>query len=381
DAANVPEGTYWVTEEVMSALDDAIALAQAMVDDDTATAQGDIDDAIADLADAVDIFNDAKAEGTKVPAPLTYTVTFNSNGGSAVANQTIQSGSKATKPANPTKAGYTFGGWYSDDALKNAWDFNTAITKDTTLYAKWTSNGGGGGYFPSTPPTSPTPPAPPILTVPVNTVNATAGANNTASASIPDAVVADALAKALADAAAQGRAANTVAVTVNITVPQGTNSLSAVLSQDALKSLIAAGVNNLTINCGDSMPTVTLGLKALKSLQKQAVGDATIKIAAAPKLSKSAKKLVGDRPVFGTAASYVKRGKVRAITSVKGAGIVSIPYALRPGETPENVFGVSIDNKGNATRVKGSRYDAASGRIIIPITKLAPAYGVGFKAK
>ncbi|MEN6470004.1 MAG: hypothetical protein ABFC62_00900, partial [Clostridiaceae bacterium] len=57
DAANVPEGTYWVTEEIMSALDDAIALAQAMVDDDTATAQGDIDDAIADLADAVDIFN------------------------------------------------------------------------------------------------------------------------------------------------------------------------------------------------------------------------------------------------------------------------------------------------------------------------------------
>ncbi|MCE5235799.1 MAG: InlB B-repeat-containing protein, partial [Eubacteriales bacterium] len=143
DGTDVAIGANWVTEAVMDALNDAIDAAQAMVDDDTATAQGDIDDAIAALNGAVETFETAKADGTKVPAPLTYTVTFNSNGGSAVANQTIQSGSKATKPANPTKAGYTFGGWYSDDALKNAWDFNTAITKDTTLYAKWTSNGGG----------------------------------------------------------------------------------------------------------------------------------------------------------------------------------------------------------------------------------------------
>ena len=67
------------------------------------------------------------------------TVTFNSNGGSAVATQTVAHGSKATKPADPTKDGYTFEGWYSNSACTTAYDFNSAVTTDLTLYAKWTA--------------------------------------------------------------------------------------------------------------------------------------------------------------------------------------------------------------------------------------------------
>ena len=44
---------------------------------------------------------------------------------------------KKTKPANPTRETYEFEGWYTDEALSNPFDFDTAITKDTTLYAKW----------------------------------------------------------------------------------------------------------------------------------------------------------------------------------------------------------------------------------------------------
>ncbi|PYE60859.1 putative repeat protein (TIGR02543 family), partial [Aneurinibacillus soli] len=69
-----------------------------------------------------------------------YTVMFNSNGGSAVTSQTVAHGNQASKPTDPTKAGYTFGGWYSDAGLTNAFSFSTTITGDTTLYAKWTSN-------------------------------------------------------------------------------------------------------------------------------------------------------------------------------------------------------------------------------------------------
>ncbi|KAB7790641.1 Ig-like domain-containing protein [Bifidobacterium leontopitheci] len=77
-------------------------------------------------------------EALKEYAPkVDYTVTFNSNGGSTVASQTVESGSKATKPADPTKAGFTFGGWYKDAALKTLYDFNTAVTANITLYAKW----------------------------------------------------------------------------------------------------------------------------------------------------------------------------------------------------------------------------------------------------
>ncbi|QMV40697.1 InlB B-repeat-containing protein [Cohnella cholangitidis] len=69
-----------------------------------------------------------------------YTVTFNSNGGSTVSNQTVSHNNTATAPANPTKTGYTFGGWYTNAALSTAFTFTTAITGNTTLYAKWTLN-------------------------------------------------------------------------------------------------------------------------------------------------------------------------------------------------------------------------------------------------
>ena len=67
----------------------------------------------------------------------TYTVTFNSNGGSAVSSQIVNYNTVATKPADPTRAAYFFAGWYSDSGLMSAFNFSTAITADITLYAKW----------------------------------------------------------------------------------------------------------------------------------------------------------------------------------------------------------------------------------------------------
>ena len=72
---------------------------------------------------------------------VTYTVTFNSNGGSDVESQTVASGSKATEPAVPSKNGFVFIGWYSDTSLESAFNFDTAITANITLYAKWTPSG------------------------------------------------------------------------------------------------------------------------------------------------------------------------------------------------------------------------------------------------
>ena len=73
-----------------------------------------------------------------------YTVTFNTNGGSAVASQEVDEGGKATRPSNPTKTAdsqytYTFENWYKDSACTQLFDFNTAITANTTIFAKWTS--------------------------------------------------------------------------------------------------------------------------------------------------------------------------------------------------------------------------------------------------
>lgn len=71
--------------------------------------------------------------------PVTsYTVTFNSNEGSAVASQTVEDGDLALLPGEPTKEGYIFDGWYKEDILTTVWDFaNDVVTADVTLYAKW----------------------------------------------------------------------------------------------------------------------------------------------------------------------------------------------------------------------------------------------------
>ena len=70
-----------------------------------------------------------------------YTVTFNSKGGSAVnAITNVKKGSTITLPPNPTKDGFTFDGWYTDDnTFKNQFDATTPVTADITLYAKWTA--------------------------------------------------------------------------------------------------------------------------------------------------------------------------------------------------------------------------------------------------
>ncbi len=69
------------------------------------------------------------------------TVSFNSNGGSAVVDVNVVIGEKAMKPVDPTKEGYTFEGWYIEENLENVFDFdNQIITKSITLYAKWLKN-------------------------------------------------------------------------------------------------------------------------------------------------------------------------------------------------------------------------------------------------
>ena len=81
-----------------------------------------------------------------------YTVSFNANGKDATMpdSQRVKEGKTATEPADkPQLKGYTFGGWYTDEACTEAYGFSTPVTADMTLYAKWTKNavnpGGNGG--------------------------------------------------------------------------------------------------------------------------------------------------------------------------------------------------------------------------------------------
>ncbi|MCF7930801.1 MAG: InlB B-repeat-containing protein [Acholeplasmataceae bacterium] len=69
-----------------------------------------------------------------------YIITFNSNEGSEVAAVTQDYASIVTAPVEPTKEGYTFGGWYADSAFEVAYSFTTTPAEDIIVYAKWNIN-------------------------------------------------------------------------------------------------------------------------------------------------------------------------------------------------------------------------------------------------
>ena len=84
-----------------------------------------------------------KPQDTKLYArwtPIEYKVTFDSNGGSSVAQQNVDCGATVPQPKDPTWTGYDFKGWYADKALTVPWIFADDVMppNDMTLYAKWT---------------------------------------------------------------------------------------------------------------------------------------------------------------------------------------------------------------------------------------------------
>ena len=80
--------------------------------------------------------------------PAQFTVNFDSQGGSIVAEQSVEYDNLIQEPTVPTKEGYTFAGWYKEAACQNKWDFATEKmpANAVTLYAKWEANAYSVGF-------------------------------------------------------------------------------------------------------------------------------------------------------------------------------------------------------------------------------------------
>ncbi len=104
--------------------------------------------------DTGDVINDTTNTPEPNGTPVTVTYAYGALGGT-YATQIVQKGEKAIEPDVPSRQGYQFTDWYLDDTK---YDFNTAVTKDMTLTAKWTANsytitfdtGGGSAIAPIT---------------------------------------------------------------------------------------------------------------------------------------------------------------------------------------------------------------------------------------
>ena len=79
-----------------------------------------------------------RSTGGGSSASTTYTVKFDTDGGSEIDSIKVTKNKTLDEPTEPTKDGYKFGGWYTDTELTKAYDFDTKVTADFTLYAKWT---------------------------------------------------------------------------------------------------------------------------------------------------------------------------------------------------------------------------------------------------
>ena len=93
------------------------------------------------IGHASGVFSGTVTQPVKI-SKSSYNVTYDSNGGSNVSQESVEEESLIQKPADPTKEGYTFAGWYTDETFKTEWNFDTdkMPSKDITLYAKWNVN-------------------------------------------------------------------------------------------------------------------------------------------------------------------------------------------------------------------------------------------------
>ena len=94
------------------------------------------DAAMTNLASADDLEN-ITGKTTLYALYKNRTVHFESNGGTAVADQTVTYNTVAQKPADPVLVGKAFDGWFTNAQLTTRFDFTTKITQNITLYAKW----------------------------------------------------------------------------------------------------------------------------------------------------------------------------------------------------------------------------------------------------
>ena len=91
---------------------------------------------VSDLSSAIDTGN-ASITLTATWAINNYAVTFNAKGGNPVSEQNISHGGTASRPEDMVYSGYAFDNWYADESLTVVYTFDTPVTGDITLYAKW----------------------------------------------------------------------------------------------------------------------------------------------------------------------------------------------------------------------------------------------------
>ncbi|WP_180951076.1 S-layer homology domain-containing protein [Marasmitruncus massiliensis] len=204
----------------------------------------------------------------------------------------------------------------------------------------------------------------------IGSVNASGKvSDNHAVIIITDSMVKTAIEKAQSDAKAQGKTVNGIGAEISLSA-LGAKSFTIITERAALDRLVSTNVKLFQIV---GLPVnICFDQASLKQQQTQGSGDITMTLK--PVTVKNI------RNAYDIALSTVKDGKTVNITSMgKGTATVSIPYTPGKGEAIGGLYAVSVDAKGNATRIAGSAYDTNSKSMIFAANHFS-VYGISYTA-
>lgn len=195
--------------------------------------------------------------------------------------------------------------------------------------------------------------------------------NGLLKANISKKVLSCAIDKAQIEAKRQGKGANGIAVIFNH-ANSDIKSINVTIEDTALDLLKSKGVKEVTISTG----ILKLGLdkEAIKKIQLKAKGNLTATASSTVKLSKSAKQLIGSRPVYKITAKDAKGNTISDLG--KGRIHLSLRYTASANEKAGNLHGVYINSKGQPKLLTGSNY--ADGWVSFTAASFS-SYGIGYK--
>lgn len=293
-----------------------------------------------------------------VTSKPTYTVTFNSNGGTSVAPITAEYSTTIKQPPNPRREGYVFRGWFKDEALTIAFDFNNPITENMVLFAKWErvtidyddeddddtvpsvpgtggSSSGGSQVDRWRVDTDDTNNMPILAT---QTLTNQADQKGNLTITITKEMVEEGIGvakKKWSDSENKG-----ISIAFN-NISDDEKSFTASIEATALDDLVSQEVKSLTLQCG--IYNIILEEEAIKSLDAQSSGNITITVTPY-EVSGTASSVIGGRPVFDIT---FKDNEGREISSF-GSGTITrgIRYTPAADENTDNLFIIKVTDNG-----------------------------------
>ncbi|MGI6084951.1 MAG: InlB B-repeat-containing protein [Acetivibrionales bacterium] len=296
----------------------------------------------------------------------TCTVTFISRG-SMYAVKTVNAGESignAEWPANPTRSGYTFGGWFTgENGTGTRFTSATAVNSTMAVYAKWTYKGGSSDDGSSGGPEEPDVPA----------YNADINEGDGNKATIPIAVDNNA-GTASTEPDSQDLAQGGNVIVTMPSIPSVTNYTVGVPAE----SLSTPNGGTLTLNTDTG--SITLPSNMLSGIADAEGKQAQISIGQGDKssLSDDIREAIGDRPLISLTLTL--DGQQTDWNNPDAPVTVSIPYTPTAAElaNPESIVVWYIDGSGNAVCVPNGRYDPDTGTVTFLTTHFS-YYAVSFK--